>query len=404
MTDDDHEPRDEISLGRDRPRRDVLDRLGAARDAVRRRLGRWFTPVLVVAATVIAIAAAIVTLGIGTGPDTSAAAPGGGGGTAPDSAGLVAGRPVPEADTAAGLGVGDPPQLPYFAGGSLHVASGAAHLSSPPRAIVTRAGVSVALLTDRAVTVLGSPAPIARRVVSGPVLSPDGGLAAWITSRAGRPTVVAWDVGAGTERGAAPVPRGPGAHHPRVVGIDAQGRVYVSVAGRAYLWRPATRQVVPVLLTAPALAGARLDDVTPAGPVFALRSPRGPAGALAYGVVDDRGRLDVTGRTDAGPTVWSPDGTLLARRAGATAVVVEPAAGTPDGIGATTLRTPSVMTIADITWEDDRAVLVVAVDRHGHGAWLRCQAECGSCEIAANLGYTGAGRLGWVVATDAPPR
>lgn len=401
--DEEQRKREQLSLGGRPPSRlgDRLDRLTAA---VRRRLGSWFGPVVTAVVAVLCLAglATVVFAGDDGAPDASRpAVPSE---TTSTQQPAAPQKPVTTIETLPVIPEGAPPALPFYAASRLAWPDGQSRLPRRNLAyLVARDGVSLALeWQPQRVVLFDGPRlrPLDHGVVSGPAIGPGAEVAAWTVARGpGRfGSLVLWDLAEDRRRAMLPIRLGFACcDHPgiQVVGIDGNGLVYVTAAGRYLVWDPDAG-------TLDELAGTRrfptLSAVRPDGPVFIATPRLGARAHAVYGTVEG-GRFVAAGTVHSEGGAWSSDGDVIAHLVSRTSAVAHPL----DGL-AVTLRTPRDWPIVDLAWESDTAVMVVIARPGSNAAWLRCDAGSGQCEIAADLGDPMRFGQPWAVADNTPRR
>jgi hypothetical protein len=398
-TDDDRPRPDQIELGRDPDKQRSSERLTALVRPFQRRLGRLFVPALAMVAAVAVGATAYLFSGSGADRDDAGSA---GAGSPPaietsDGSELTGGTDV---DPLAGVRLGEPPDVPYYSGGALRWPDG--QLLTDRREIgtlVTQGGTSLLLTTSQRIVLFDGPTlrPLGEEVTSGPVISGDGRLAAWIQTERGHNRLVLWNVPEGRSSFTTSIGRGPRCcDHPgiAVTGIDGHGRIYAD-AGRHFLyWSPPGRSPHRIEGVSRYLS---METVTPVGPAFVRADAAGGRLPARYGRMTTGGVFEPTGHVSGTDRAWSPLGDVVAHVTGAGSVVAHPLDGT-----ATTLAVPPTMRVQGITWESPSTVLVVVTDNAGRASWLRCSPECGHCQLAAELGESGRFKKTWAVSTNDP--
>jgi hypothetical protein len=401
VTDDERPDADEIVLGRE-PRPSARIRLAALASRLRERWLPRPAMALTSCAVILVIASVIAALVI---RDHGGSQPAAARSPAEDSAGVVD-VPTPtvtESTPAISLPQGLPPAVPYYADGVLRWPAGEAHRPQLRlHNLVSAHGVSLALTRSQEMLLLDGPRPttVGIGVTSGPAISPDAALAAWTRVGHLRNTMlVAWDLNVGHEEASQsleldfPCCDEPGI---QVVGVDADDRVYLTAGTHSLVWNPSSRSVSEIT----GLGGlASLVSVTPQGPVFVGPAPLGTRVDSTYGVVDADGQFTPAGRVRGTGGSWSPSGDIVARLPSPRIAIAQPLKGVP-----TRLKTPASTRLSSIMWESNATVLVVATDSDRYSTWLRCDAGSGLCEVAADLGVSGRGGLGWSVSSNLPDR
>lgn len=275
------------------------------------------------------------------------------------------------------LPLGEPPAVPYLRDGLLTGGGG----EDPAAAdAIVAAGETVLLHRGDKWFRPGSSSTTLLDVVDSPFLSPDGQMLAYATARGGvdGSAVVAVDLSDGFARiGVRTVPAGA-----RLLGVDAEGRVFWTEGERLVVWFPERDHAEQVAF------GWEGDSVL-------------DVGARELLVAHDRGAVGPTGDAGyVGPLVTEPDGTDSAVKK--RLPVREPHAAVFSPDGGYLFENPAWVTRVDdgarvrfrldgslrpefLAFESDDAALV-RVAKSGREAVARCSTSTGACELALEVG------------------
>lgn len=234
----------------------------------------------------------------------------------------------------------------------------------------------------------GGESLLAESAAGPPVVSVDGRFVAWPVDSGDRNAHVAvWSVADGSPMDTVTFPFNPTCcDNPfRLLGIDAQGRVYG--AGGDTTWIAKTSEVGPPVVAhvVHGLRGGFVTEVTPDGVVATIdpTSKYAPP-TLLTGRVEPDGSFTEATKVPGFQATVSWDGSSMAYvDADEVLRVLDLASGDEN-----VMRLPVSVSVVGLIWENATSLLVQTVPKGPEGpeAWVRCYTDTGACELATMLG------------------